>query len=282
MDKMETNTFEFRYNATGPARKQLVNAIGQIMETKPKYLGAPSFAYEVDYLTIDKNGTVSFDDRADSEEIETLVERLENDYGFTPEPVEAADEPELATGEVDETSVEAFEEEQSAEQPEEASESKWMEENTTAENELAADQAADEPISLTIEMPREGFTESALENLHRLVDNKAAMIRKALDVDTLPIEVTDDKVSFPWFANGSNPNDVQAYTHFVTALCGMAKTQKRVLAKELITDNEKYAFRCFLLRLGFIGKEFKTERKILLRNLTGSSAFRTPKGADNE
>lgn len=46
-------------------------------------------------------------------------------------------------------------------------------------------------------------------------------------------------------------------------------------------DNDKYAFRCFLLRLGFIGSEYKTERKILLRNLTGSSAFRNG-GAANE
>jgi len=40
-------------------------------------------------------------------------------------------------------------------------------------------------------------------------------------------------------------------------------------------ENEKYAFRCFLLRLGFIGAEYKIERKILLRNLTGSSAFKS-------
>ena len=55
----------------------------------------------------------------------------------------------------------------------------------------------------------------------------------------------------------------------------MARNQKRVVAKEKATDNDKYAFRCFLLRLGFIGAEYKSERKILLRNLTGSSAFRS-------
>ena len=43
-------------------------------------------------------------------------------------------------------------------------------------------------------------------------------------------------------------------------------------SKEVI--NEKYTFRCFLLRLGFIGDEFKMDRKILLENLSGSSAFR--------
>lgn len=53
----------------------------------------------------------------------------------------------------------------------------------------------------------------------------------------------------------------------------MAKTQKRVIAKEKETENDKYAFRCFLLRLGFIGDEYKTARKILLKNLTGSGAY---------
>jgi hypothetical protein len=54
----------------------------------------------------------------------------------------------------------------------------------------------------------------------------------------------------------------------------MARNQKRISAKEKEVDNEKYAFRCFLLRLGFIGDEFKTDRKILLRNLSGSTAFK--------
>lgn len=57
----------------------------------------------------------------------------------------------------------------------------------------------------------------------------------------------------------------------------MAKDAKRVSSKPTETDNDKYAFRCFLLRLGFIGNEYKTARKILLRNLTGNSAFRYEK-----
>ena len=52
-------------------------------------LGAPSFAYQVDYFTIDRNGAVTFDDRADSEEIENLIERLSS-MGFEAEPVECA------------------------------------------------------------------------------------------------------------------------------------------------------------------------------------------------
>ena len=57
----------------------------------------------------------------------------------------------------------------------------------------------------------------------------------------------------------------------------MARNQQRVSAKEKEVDNEKYAFRCFLLRLGFIGNEYKTERKILMKNLSGSAAFKNQK-----
>lgn len=69
-------------------------------------------------------------------------------------------------------------------------------------------------------------------------------------------------------------DEVKASTHLIAALCEMARNQKRITAKEKSTDNDKYAFRCFLLRLGFIGAEFKDERKILLRNLSGNSAFK--------
>ena len=73
---------------------------------------------------------------------------------------------------------------------------------------------------------------------------------------------------------------MKAYDTFICKLCEMARNQKRVNGTEKQVDNEKYAFRCFLLRLGFIGNEYKTERKILLKNLTGSSAFKS--GAKKE
>ena len=60
----------------------------------------------------------------------------------------------------------------------------------------------------------------------------------------------------------------------------MSKEQKRINSTEKKVSNEKYAFRCFLLRLGFIGEEYKTDRRILLKNLTGSSAFKN--GAKKE
>ena len=124
---------------------------------------------------------------------------------------------------------------------------------------------------LTVEIP---LDKVAVGNLTRLLDAKGNLIKKALGVDALPIEIQDDRVTFPWFEELPDSDAVQAYTHFLSALCEMSKNAKRVTVTEKTVDNEKYAFRCFLLRLGFIGAEYKTERKILLKNLSGSSAFK--------
>ena len=142
-------------------------------------------------------------------------------------------------------------------------------------------QTADsEEFGLIVSMPRSNFSEGALENLQALVEAKGELIRHALDVEELPIEISEDEVSFPWFEELPTPEEIKAYTHFISALSEMAINQKRITVKEKEVENEKYAFRCFLLRLGFIGKDYKDERKILLRNLTGSSAFKG--GAKNE
>ena len=132
---------------------------------------------------------------------------------------------------------------------------------------------AEEHRTLSIEMPRAGFTEAALENLRKLVESKSDLIQHALGVTDLPIEVTDELVRFPWFTMRGGDAEVSAYTHFISALCALAKQKLRIKSQPKEVDNEKYAFRCFLLRLGFIGTEYKEERKILLKHLTGSSAF---------
>lgn len=140
--------------------------------------------------------------------------------------------------------------------------------------------AKPEETGLTIQMPKALFTDAALENVNKLLEAKGNLIKKALDIDALPIETDEERVSFPWFSTLPNPDEIEAYSLFITKLCEMAQNQKRITVKAKDVENEKYAFRCFLLRLGFIGAKYKSERKILLRNLSGSSAFKG--GAPNE
>ena len=135
-----------------------------------------------------------------------------------------------------------------------------------------------ETTGLTISIP---LDKVAVGNLTNLLDAKGTLIKKALGIAELPIIIEEDVISFPWFEEMPAAEECTAYTAFIAALCQMSIKQKRINSAEKPTDNEKYAFRCFLLRLGFIGAEYKTARKILLKNLSGSSAFRNG-GAQHE
>ena len=231
---------KIKYNAAGTRRKELVKVIADTTGAKAKYMGMPTAAYEIDYFTVTKDGEMIFDDRADSEEIEHLLEVIAA-AGFECEP-------------------------QDGEEPEEGETSETSE--STAQSETTG---------LTVEIP---LDKVKVGNLTKLLEAKGSLIRKALGISDTKIEIKEDRVSFPWFSE-VDADEAKAYTHFIAALCEMSRNAKRVTATEKEVDNEKYAFRCFLLRLGFIGAEFKAERKILLKNLTGSSAFRNG-GADHE
>lgn len=146
-------------------------------------------------------------------------------------------------------------------------------------DELFAQPSDEEMADLRKEEP--GFSISipldkvAVGNLTNLLDAKASLIKKALGITDLGFIIEKDKITFPWFSKITEADEATAYTQFIAALCQMSINQKRISSTEKATDNEKYTFRCFLLRLGFIGDEYKQSRKILLRNLSGSSAFKS-------
>lgn len=124
---------------------------------------------------------------------------------------------------------------------------------------------------LTISLP---LDKVAVGNLTNLLASKGSLIKKALGIDELPIDIGEDRISFPWFTEMPEVDAAKAYTDFISMLCKLSKELKRASSTETAVTNEKYAFRCFLLRLGFIGPEYKTERKILLQNLTGNSSWK--------
>jgi hypothetical protein len=232
------------YNVTGAKRKELVKVISDTTGAKAEYKFMPTCNYEIDYFTVTKDGTLKFDDRADSEEVEQVLDAIAA-AGFE---CEAQDGEDNVAEEVSEGTAEA------------------------------ADNAPQgETTGLTVVIPLDKVN---VGNLTKLLDAKGSLIKKALGVDDLRIEVLEDRVAFPWFSE-VEPDEALAYTNFIAKLCAMSKEAKRVTATEKEVYNEKYAFRCFLLRLGFIGAEYKADRKILLKNLTGSSAFKNG-GADHE
>lgn len=264
--------FQYNYNLHGSDRKPLVEAISQILDKPAVYQGAPSFSYTVGDYTVDKNGVLSYGSNIHPDYAAVLINDLQ-ERGFVAEqaatdnPTEESAVDEVLAGEARDT----------------------LAENTATEvamNEAALETAADENVSdatsntdapgkLTIEIPDTGFTPEMRENLKKIVASKATLLKQTLETDDLSIVELDGKISFPWFTLHSIDGEADAYNRLIAAICKMAKTQKRVTAVEKPIENAKFTMRLFLIRLGFIGDEYKTARKILLRNLTGNSSWKS-------
>lgn len=236
------------YNATGARRKEMTKVISEALGGwEVKYFGVPSCSYRVGDFEIDRHGALIFDDRTGTKLVERVLEAL----------AQAGFECEEAQGD-----IAAMTDADGG--PEEKPEPM---DSTTA----------DEPISLSVSLPRESFTATALDNLDGLLESKGNLIKKAFGIEGASYTLEGDRITFHWLSGEVTPETSTAFQDFIGKLCEMARNQKRVTAKPKSYENEKYAFRCFLLRLGLIGNEYKTSRKILLQNLSGSSSWRDGK-----
>ena len=240
------------FNVAGDERKKLVKAVGAYKQVTPEYLGVPSFAFRIDEMIIDKDGILIIEGGMEPEKLQEFLKYLE-EKGFH-------------------TTVSATEDVPTEDVPTEPA--------AQAEYEMEPeDTPTEEPTLLTIEVPRDGFTEESIINLQKIIDSKASLLRKALGTDDLSVQISEDRIAFSWF-HIEDPANTSAYAHLVSALCQMAQKAKRVTAKEKPVESEKYAMRIWLQRLGFGGSEFKEERALLLKNLSGTSAFKNQAEAE--
>ena len=224
-------------------RKVVAQRLAEIIGGTSRYTKVPRCAYEVGPYFIEKDGTVTVTGDADLGPLQTLAEE-----GLV-EPFAA---PKAETSQA------------AATKPQEAPD----------EEETGTDDG------LTISLPLDGFNSDSLDRLQKLVDSKARLLRKATDAARLTIRRTEDKVEFPWWDRMPEPEETQAYMSLIAALCKMAKEATRVTATETEVESEKYSFRCFLLRLGFIGSDSKAHRKVLMKRLSGIAAFPNKEKAD--
>lgn len=221
-------------------RKAAADRLAEITGQEAIYTRAPRFAYQVGGIFIERDGTVTAMNGADMDPLRKLA-----DEGLCDALVEQAQGDGQKHG---------------------------QEADTDRTNTDKTD--PNRTDGLTIGFPKGDFTEAALVNLEKILAAKAGLIKKALGADRLTVDASDEKwVAFPWWDTLPTVEEATVYCAFIAAVCKLAQNAKRVTAKEAPVESEKYAFRCFLLRLGFIGAEHKTERKILLSKLSGSAAF---------
>ena len=140
-----------------------------------------------------------------------------------------------------------------------------------------------EAAGLTLVFPTNEWTGGTGARLQALLAAKGPLIAKALSVPALPMEVDEGEgvVRFAWFTQVPDPDTVEAATRLLEAMINYAKAATRINPTVRQVVNEKYAMRCFLLRLGMIGDETKHTRRLLMRNLDGNSAWRTPPAPSN-
>jgi len=246
-------------------RKAAAQRLAEITGEESRYTKMPRCAYEIGPYAIEKDGSVTVTEGADLQPLMTLVEE-----GLI-EPFEApATEP-------------------------------------------AEEAQAEEQVSLTVEVPMKNHTGATLRNLINLIYTRAGLINKALGtsfrVDEALVEalkddacaltkeallqaiggfeaehgkaidgltITPEGITFSTLPETGAAETLQTFT----ILCGMmnkqALDQKRIQAKAVNEENEKYALRIWLTRLGMNGPEFKDARRVLMANLSGNCAFRTP------
>ncbi len=278
------------YNVTGAERKSLVAAISQELNAPVKYLGMPTAAYEIGNFHIDKTGTVTGPDNRDliadlcglhdfkavSEEFDDYPDIDQHHPGRYADPNVPPTDMMLKYAQAWMEGQPEYEDLKLTEREElglgRERREDWQGENGMQPSDVPQSES---PNRLTIEVPLKGFTPEKLENLTNLVNAKAALLKAALCAEELPIQMAEVTLQFPWFSGNIDADHFAAYSALISLLCKTALAKKRITAKEKdVEGSTKYAMRCFLLSLGFIGDEYKAARKILLSGLEGNSSWK--------
>ena len=273
---------EIRFNIEKSQRKALAQKIAELTGAEAKYMGVPSCAYAIDFFTLSKDSVLSFSDRSDTEIVETILNGLA-EAGYDSETITP---PEGTETEVD---IEPESEESTEDEP--------------------AEQNNGFPLNASISLPIAEHTVQTLMNLICMIHSRGTLLSKATGgnfsadkalIDALGehefrsiheliaflreydetnppmtgITLDSEQITFDGFGQAADAETVQSYMEPAGAMNSMAMTQKRVQAKDVDDSNEKYAFRVWLIRLGLNGAEYKEDRKRLMANLSGHSAFR--------
>lgn len=228
---------------------------------------------------------------------------------------EVMDEQELEDADTAEDEPAEAEAEEASE-PDNTAEDDATEDEPDAESQETEDQPEEVPLDLELAFPVSQHNGVTLRNLVNLLYSRGKLIGKATgghfhveeglveklrdDSCTFAImnfinavsdyeaehgaaleglKITTEKVTFTGFPTAPDHEHLTAFAQLAVLMNQQAISQKRIQAKDVNDENEKYALRTWLLRLGMNGPDFKETRKILMENLSGHAAFRTDEEA---
>lgn len=135
-------------------------------------------------------------------------------------------------------------------------------------------------MTASVSLPKKLYGPKIEENLRKLMDVRGHLIAAAFDTKEINMEVDESNVTFIW--DTEHEDQLSCYMDFLARMCKMVDGMNRVNSKPKEVENEKYTFRAFLLRLGYLGDEYKSQRKELLKYLDGDSASKTRRYATKD
>ncbi len=242
------------YRVLAESRKPLIERLRELVGDRLVYTRVPRCAYEVGGISVEKDGTVVTGEGADME----LIEKLESE-GFI----------------------------------------EWR---SGTEEQCGTDGEGTLP-RISISLPAGDHTGNSLRNLVYTIYSRGTLLSRATGgsfrvnkelVDNLKgadpdavmeiigdgtlmqgVKMTRDQIIFTGFPETEDPKTLQIFMQLAAAINRSAIRQKRIQPKKIQDENEKYALRTWMVRIGMGGQEYKDARNRLLKDLTGSSAFRT-------
>lgn len=290
-------------------KKKLLARLNELTGTTGQYTWVPRRAYLYEHCSFEKDGTLRVEDGLNPKIIKTLLaEGLIREYNpeEKPNPAKRKQRTKPKTDRLSKSKEPIKQAKEEKVEPD-------LEDETDAHHDLNEK----ELIKPNIAFPLEKHSGESLQNLISLLYSRGDLISKSTggtfgadeqlietmkrtaDIPTMDtvlalieenrseggkglcgIEITENRLIFTGFPATDDQEVITAFLNLASLMNNQSITQKRIHTKKVKAENEKYSMRTWLIRIGMNGMEYKKSRDILMRRLSGHTAFRTERQAD--
>ena len=250
-------------------RKALAKALADKLGTTAKYMGPPTFGYQVGDYIVDRNGNI------EGEDFEALRDFLQSIGCFPEEETEPAGEqtePETETpdsGTQDQVSISVPADDLTPAQM------KNLIFTLFTKQYLIGKMTGGDLLNIP-----DNLIARLMENTPETMEDFKALLDAAKEDGLTGFEFAEGKVTLTYAAHQDEPERNMLYAMLTARILKAAKEATRVFPERQEPENEKYFARAWLLRIGYNGADSKAERNLLLKHLKGHSAFPNDEAAE--
>ena len=250
-------------------RKALAKALADKLGTTAKYMGPPTFGYQVGDYIVDRDGNI------EGEDFEALRDFLQS-IGCFPEeetePTGEQTEPETEppdSGTQDQVSISVPADDLTPAQM------KNLIFTLFTKQYLIGKMTGGDLLNIP-----DNLIARLMENTPETMEDFKALLDAAKEDGLTGFEFAEGKVTLTYAAHQDEPERNMLYAMLTARILKAAKEATRVFPERQEPENEKYFARAWLLRIGYNGADSKAERNLLLKHLKGHSAFPNDEAAE--